>query len=356
MRTVSRILGIVLLVLLTGGCTPEPEYAPTPTKTPFPVGYQSGLASVTPTPLLLPTTTQQPTSSPTELPSSPSPIQTTTETGSESMPTLTLSAWPFPTPLSQPDTPPDHYVLDRPISQDFTSYLDRTYPYGGTAGGRLRPHTGVEFFNAEGTPVLAAANSIVEYAGTDEVLLFGPSQNFYGNLIILRVADATHNGQTIFLVYGHLSVIEVSQGDNVASGQQIGRVGGTGAANGGAHLHFEVRIGDYSNYYTSTRNPDLWIKPYSGYGTIAGRIVSESGRYLPGVSLTIRTEGWVRYSWTYAGAENIPDDNWGENFTYGDLPAGIYSITFSVEGKSYREQVEIIAGQTSWLQFVVTGA
>lgn len=353
-KLLSLLFSLATLPLILGACSTVPEYSPTPTKTPLAVYSGLETATASPTPLIQPTATDRPTASPA--PATRQPVNEGDITPT-SLPYSGTASGSLPTPPPQPgNLPADHYLLARPIPEGFTDYLDRTYPYGGTAGGRLRPHTGVEFFNPEGTPVVAAANAVVEFAGTDAVTIFGPSANFYGNLIILRLTAASYSGRPVYLFYGHLSQIGVAQGDAVTSGQEIGKVGGTGAANGGAHLHFEVRLDDPTSYITSTRNPDLWIKPYGGYGTLAGRVVGESGQYLPGVSLTIRTEGWVRYTWTYSGAENIPDEGWGENFTYGDLPAGIYSVTFSANGKSYREQVEIRKGATSWLEFVVTGS
>ncbi len=261
-----------------------------------------------------------------------------------------------PTEIPPPSTPSaaDHYWLQRPIPPEYQDYADRTYSYGLTAGGRLRPHTAIDLPNPVGTPVLAAGNATVFYAGPDHEVIFGPQPDFYGNVIVLQMTDFTYNGQPVYTLYGHLSEILVTTGQQVASGEEIGKVGGTGIANGGPHLHFEVRVGDPMDYFNSTRNPDLWIRPYYGYGTLAGRVVDSSGALLPNVSLIIRSEGGsVRYTSTYAGSENIPDEAWGENFTYGDLPEGWYEVsTQSMRGRIYRARVYVHAGQTAWVEFI----
>jgi len=210
----------------------------------------------------------------------------------------------------------------------------------------------MDFFNPESTPVVAVANAIVEYAGTDWETIFGPQPSFYGNLIILRLSDYTYAGQPVFALYGHLSTISVQTGDVVPVGEVIGAVGGTGVANGGPHLHFEVRVGNPSDYFTSTRNPDLWIKPYYGYGTLAGRVINAQGAMLPEVAITVRGIDIPRYTWTYAGTENISDPEWGENFTLGDLPEGWYTVTTRSDRRTYSTEVYVRAGRTAWIEFI----
>jgi murein DD-endopeptidase MepM/ murein hydrolase activator NlpD len=328
---------------------PTPAFTPTATRTP------SSAAAITMVDLTLTAAvTTAPTEAPTDPPSEPTAPSTQegpTPTVDPALPTLTPTAT-APPPTLDDGLPPDHYVVGRPIPTGWTDYGDRTYAYGATAGGKYRPHTGMEFWNPLSTPVIAVANATIEHSGTDWELLFGPELSFYGNLIVLRLNDYTYNGQSVYALYGHLSEMYFNTGDVVPTGEIIGAVGGTGAANGGPHLHFEIRVGDPRDYFHSTRNPDLWIKPYFGYGTLAGRVVTPDGSMLPNVSITVRGADAVRYTWTYAGSENIPDPEWHENFTLGDLPEGWYTITTRSSKKSFSEEVYIRAGRTSFLEMV----
>ena len=69
----------------------------------------------------------------------------------------------------------------------------------------------------------------------DGVVDFAGRQTGYGNVIFIK-----HNA-TQTTVYAHLSKINVSKGQKVAQGQNIGLVGATGWATG-PHLHFELRV------------------------------------------------------------------------------------------------------------------
>lgn len=93
-----------------------------------------------------------------------------------------------------------------------------------TGGGAM--HNGLDFKGPIGTPILAAAEGVVTAAG---------GQGGYGNTI-----EITHaNG--LVTRYAHLSGFNVSLGQKVARGVQIGRMGSTGRSTG-SHLHFEVRL------------------------------------------------------------------------------------------------------------------
>lgn len=89
-----------------------------------------------------------------------------------------------------------------------------------------RFHTGTDFRADPGTPVLAAGDGIVVFAGR---------QGGYGNIIYVD------HGGGVVTRYAHLQKIQAAKGDIVAAGRQIGAVGRTGRATG-YHLHFEIRL------------------------------------------------------------------------------------------------------------------
>lgn len=91
------------------------------------------------------------------------------------------------------------------------------------ASGR---NDGIDIMVPEGTPVKAAENGVVIYAGD------GLKQ--FGNTVLVRHEDG------LVTVYGHVGAITVSRGDTVHRGQEIARSGMSGDATV-PELHFEVR-------------------------------------------------------------------------------------------------------------------
>jgi murein DD-endopeptidase MepM/ murein hydrolase activator NlpD len=98
----------------------------------------------------------------------------------------------------------------------------------GSRDGRNHEHEGIDVAVAEDTPVRAACDGMVTYAGNG---LRG-----YGNVVIVQHAGG------LATVYAHNRALEVRVGDPVARGQEIARSGQTGHATA-PHLHFEVRLG-----------------------------------------------------------------------------------------------------------------
>ncbi|XQE82679.1 M23 family metallopeptidase [Streptomyces microflavus] len=104
------------------------------------------------------------------------------------------------------------------------SHVTTGYKTGGSLWSS-GSHSGVDFMAASGSSVVAVGAGTVVEAG------WGGA---YGNNIVLRMTDGTYTQ------YGHLSSIDVSVGQSVTSGQQIGLSGSTGNSTG-PHLHFEAR-------------------------------------------------------------------------------------------------------------------
>ena len=103
-------------------------------------------------------------------------------------------------------------------------------------GWRIHPvygirkfHSGMDIITGCGTPVVAAADGVVESAAWE---------GSYGNIIVLRHGESS-SGQ-MSTAYAHLDEFVVTSGP-VSRGQVIGYVGTTGLSTG-CHLHFEVRI------------------------------------------------------------------------------------------------------------------
>ncbi|MGL5549004.1 MAG: murein hydrolase activator EnvC family protein [Culicoidibacterales bacterium] len=116
----------------------------------------------------------------------------------------------------------------RPTSGVMTlPYMSTEYPYSAA-----RPHLGVDYGAAEGTPVVAVADGVVIQAS------YGDNGG-YGNMIVI---SHNVNGTPMVSIYGHLSSISVSAGQTISGGEYIGAVGNTGQSFG-AHLHIELLAG-----------------------------------------------------------------------------------------------------------------
>ena len=89
-----------------------------------------------------------------------------------------------------------------------------------------RRHNGIDLAAENGTPIAAAADGTVLYAGFD---------GSYGNVVRID------HGDGIVTVYAHCSEILVKDGDEVSQGQEIAEVGSSGNATG-PHCHFEIGV------------------------------------------------------------------------------------------------------------------
>ena len=101
-----------------------------------------------------------------------------------------------------------------------------TSPYGLRWGG-TDFHPGIDIANDMGTPIVATADGVVEYAGWNS--------GGYGNMV-----DINH-GNGMLTRYGHASQVVVSAGQHVRRGQVIAYMGSTGFSTG-PHVHYEIHV------------------------------------------------------------------------------------------------------------------
>ena len=367
----------ILVLPLMAACQPSVERTPFAATLPSSVNTASAVVVTAAQATLFPTANLQPSRTPTLPPTAtytPSPTATITPSLT---PTPTLTNTPIPptgtaipsaTPTDPADdpnntpaptwTPPppnpaaqvaDHYVFGRPIASGGRDWANPVYPYGGTNGGRLQIHHGIDLENPTGTPILAVEAGTILYAGDDLTTLFGPIPDFYGRVVVVQHSIQSSEGQPVYTLYGHMDTIAVQTGQSVARGDRLGSVGGTGVALG-PHLHFEVRVGDpYS--YRATRNPVLWIRPYPTFGTLAGIVEDADGNRLFDVSLRVVSSDNSYFAFSYSGDSVNPDPAFNENFVLGDLPANYYEVTVGDAGRvRFRQIVYVYPNRTTWLR------
>lgn len=135
------------------------------------------------------------------------------------------------------------------------------YGYGWLEKIKQGYHPGIDYnngpsFEDEGQDVIAI---------TDGTVIHVKFCKGWGNHVILN-----HPKYNIYSHYAHLQAICVKEGDQIKEGQLIGPLGSTGG-NWPPHLHFEIRLKDFSpdkyvtgmtideiqSYYA---DPEKWIK------------------------------------------------------------------------------------------------
>ena len=116
--------------------------------------------------------------------------------------------------------------LQLPNSKVISTYGDiRNYFYKGKHISTSR-HLGYDFASVEMATVPAGNSGVVVFAG---------DLGIYGNTVIID------HGLGVMSLYGHLSQIDVKEGQYVKKGEAIGKTGKTGLALGD-HLHFGILV------------------------------------------------------------------------------------------------------------------
>lgn len=109
--------------------------------------------------------------------------------------------------------------------------------------GQWKQHKGIDFAAPTGTPIRAAGDGVIEFAGT---------QGGYGNVILIQ------HGSVYSTAYAHMSRMAagIRRGTRVSQGEVIGYVGTTGWSTG-PHLHYEFRVNN------DARDPNSIAVPHT---------------------------------------------------------------------------------------------
>ena len=171
-------------------------------------------------------------------------------------------------------TPPRREGLSLPVTGRLTSGFGmRFHPILGY--GRM--HQGIDLAAPAGTPIVAASDGLVRFAGW---------HGGHGNYVQLQHGGGLTSG------YGHMSRFVVAPGERVRQGQLIGYVGSTGLSTG-PHCHFEVfrngvAIDPTGAGYTTA--PTISVADRVRYRGGTGALYGSSGRIV-GVSSSRTARG-----------------------------------------------------------------
>lgn len=261
-----------------------------------------------------------------------------------------ISDWRPPLyPIPWAISPNDHFYFVRPISANEVNWPLASYRYGGVFFGDF-VHTGIDIQTDEGTPIVAAGSGTVVWA--DWGFFSGSRLNKddpYGQAVVIE-HDFGYQGKPLYTIYAHMSQIDVTEGEWVRAGEQLGLVGDTGHTTG-PHLHFEVRM-RRNNFY-DTYNPELWIASPQGWGVLVGSVENEKGEQLRHYQVQVHSyeSNRIRTLRTYGANIVNGDAYYHENMVLSDLPAGWYEIRIVYDDKELRDQIQIFPGQISYFTF-----
>jgi murein DD-endopeptidase MepM/ murein hydrolase activator NlpD len=263
--------------------------------------------------------------------------------------TLPVAGWRpplYPTPWAP--TLFDHFFFASPIAANETNNPIFDYRYGGVFFEDI-VHTGIDIPAPKGTPILSAGSGTVTWAGYGVFRGGYDPSDPYGLAVTIQ-HDFGYQNQALYTIYGHMSEIDVVEGQHVQTGDQLGLVGETGVVTG-PHLHFEVRIG--KNDFFTTRNPELWLVPPIGYGIIAGRVTDGVGQLLSDQQIIITDQqqelNW--FAWSYGKTTVNSDSYYQENLVIGNLPAGVYLLRTDFGGVGFKMPIEVRPGMVNYFTF-----
>ncbi|MUP22426.1 phage tail tip lysozyme [Enterococcus lactis] len=124
--------------------------------------------------------------------------------------------------------------LEIPASKGYIKPIADPITVTSEFGWRTSPITGAQEFHNGIDLVNGNPNTPIFASADGEVIVAGDANYFdwYGNWTVIKHADGMYTG------YAHQSRVDVSKGQKITAGQQIGLMGTTGPSTG-EHLHFQ---------------------------------------------------------------------------------------------------------------------
>jgi murein DD-endopeptidase MepM/ murein hydrolase activator NlpD len=130
-----------------------------------------------------------------------------------------------------------------------------TSRFGATAN-RVNPHRGLDYAPREQTAIPAVTKGTVRLVQWSDVL----------GWVVVQSAWDHINRKTLFVGYSHLfEKPKLRSGQKLKMGQPIGKVGNTGSASRGAHLHLTVGPTPKSVFVGVVVDPEEVIDQQSSY-------------------------------------------------------------------------------------------
>ncbi|MYN03610.1 peptidoglycan DD-metalloendopeptidase family protein [Pseudoduganella sp. DS3] len=147
----------------------------------------------------------------------------------------------------------------------------RTHPIAG----KWKQHKGTDFAAPTGTPIRAAGDGVIDFAGV---------QGGYGNVIVIK------HWANYSTAYAHMSRFGTGmrKGAKVSQGDIIGYVGSTGWSTG-AHLHYEFRVAGEAkdpNKMNITAQAPLTAAEMARFKTHAGEMIHRFALLRPNSSIS----------------------------------------------------------------------
>lgn len=228
------------------------------------------------------------------------------------------------------------YEIERPVTEG-GGKINQHNLYGEEHG--YGPHKGVDFPALLHTPVYAVADGVV--VQLRENVQNGEGSG-YGNFVLIR-----HDRQSwdrvsgrdawVYTVYAHLAQWSVvpATGHHVLAGQHIAGVDDTGTSTGN-HLHFQICLDpaqrDSLGSWCSerSRNPEVWLQPYSydaNTAAVAGALTDANGNPIAdwyriyGLEKPYAENGDYGWNVVYSAQYINPDDTLVENWATTDVTA-----------------------------------